>query len=445
MNCNVYHTLFDECVTCKENFFHTKNMCKPYNVVNCASYSVISDLCLTCLEGHYNTYGNCLPYTAKNCATYYPDINYCKTCQSKMFYKLRIKRDLFKCKDVTEVDNCDLYQEYQDKCYNCITGYYLDESTNSCHEVPETVENCEEFIDADNCKSCVSPYYLENNVCIRSENEITKCIQYQSNTKCSKCEGASILSDDSTLCLQITEPSCETYLDGANCKTCSGNNVINYINDATNVITAGLNGEDISSSRSICNDSGIADCVMAKSSFPDNTCIKCDQNFFLSSSTCEPITQLIPNCETYFADGVCSQCQDNHLLSANKRQCILNVSFLTKNCQSGKFYSEPKCFQCRSGYYYTDEETCLPCKMQGCSVCSQNSPASCILCQKTYYMNENMQCIGNGSTTIARTVNKSVDTGILPSESIHHNETIQKIVNFLMIPLFVLLTISDIV
>ena len=103
--------------------------------------------------------------------------------------------------NVTQVDNCDVYQEYQDKCYNCETEYYLDESTNTCHEVPETVENCEEFIDADNCKSCVAPYYLENNVCIKSENEIIKCIKYDSNTKCSQCEGASILSTDTTLCL----------------------------------------------------------------------------------------------------------------------------------------------------------------------------------------------------------------------------------------------------
>ena len=439
-NCKIYHSLFDECVTCQDNFYHYKQKCMPYNVINCTKLSPVSDVCLVCMDNHFNLNGNCIPYSAENCGTFHPTRDSCETCESKMFYQLHIQEDLYKCKPVTPVDNCEKYELNKDKCHTCEKGYYLDESSKTCHEVPETIANCSEFKNASECKYCVAPYFLRNNECIKTDHLIDKCIRYESNTKCEECEGANLLSEDKTLCLKITESSCATYLDPANCKTCSGNKVINYIDDSNGSIVSGLNGEDLSTRRAICNDSGINGCAMARRSFPMNTCIECEMNYFKTSpSSCNRVNQPIANCTKYFSDGVCSECADNHLLSSDKKSCLFDVSFLGDNCQSGKFFAEPKCFLCKQGFYFDDEGVCKPCAMEGCAICSSTSFASCRLCQKGYYMDKSNQCIQNGSTSSEGRLSKEIsDDGLEFNEGL--NGSIGKVPLFGLV--FLLLVIG---
>jgi hypothetical protein len=435
-NCNVYHALFDECVTCQDNFYHHQKWCLPYNVINCKSKSPVSDICLVCEENFFNFNGNCFPYTAENCLDFHPTRDACVSCKSNKFYKLRVKEDLFQCKAVTDVENCDVYEGFMDKCEKCDKGFYLDQSTNTCHEVPETISDCKEFTNAETCKTCIAPYYLDNNTCVKSDHLIDKCINYQSNTKCLECEGSNMLSDDSTLCLKITEPSCETYLTPSQCKTCAGNMVINYIDDVGSTLVSGLNGEDLTNRRAICVDSGIANCTLARNGYPDNTCLECASGFFLSNNTaCLEVTQIIANCETYYSNGVCAQCTSNHVLSSDKTECLFDVSFLGNNCQAGKFFSEPKCFLCKSGYYFDANGNCQACAMDGCAVCTQDSSASCRLCKNGYYMNSEMKCIANGTITSARLEKNMADDGLFGYDS--YQESIGRICQFLFIALVV--------
>ena len=420
-NCKIYHALFDECVTCRENFYHFKQKCNPYNVTNCTKLSPFSDVCLVCKDDHFNLNGNCIPYSAEHCGTLHPNRDSCETCESKMFYQLHIEEDLFKCRPVTPVEKCERFEENQDKWHTCEKGHYLDESSNTCHEVPDTIANCSELLSATECKYCVAPYFLRNNECVKTDHLIDKCIRYQSNAKCEECGGANLLSEDKTLCLKITESSCATYLDPANCKTCSGNKVIKYIDDSNGSIVSGLNGEDLTTRRAICNDCGIKGCAMARRSFPENTCIECEANHFkTSSSSCDRVNHPIENCSKYFSDGVCSECSDNHLLSWDKKACLYSVSFLGGNCQSGKFYSEPKCFLCKQGFYFDAEGVCEPCKMKGCAICPSTSPASCRLCRKGYYMDKSSQCVQNGSTSSGERLSKEIsDDGLGLSEGLN--------------------------
>ena len=433
-NCKVYHALFDECVTCQENFYHHQKWCLPYNVINCKKLSPVTDVCLVCEENFFNYNGNCFPYTAENCKDFDPTRDSCISCLSDKFYKLRVKEDLFQCKAVSEVDDCDTYEDFEDKCEKCEKGYYLDQSMNTCHEVPETISNCKEFTNAEICKTCVAPYYLDNNTCVKSDHLIDKCIKYQSNTKCLECEGSNMLSEDSTLCLKITESSCETYLNPSQCKTCAGNMVINYIDDVGSTLVSGLNGEDLTNRRAICVDSGISHCTIARNGYPDNICLVCASGYFLSNNTsCLEVTQTIDNCETYYSNGVCSQCTSNHVLSTDKTECLFDVSFLGNNCQAGKFFSEPKCFLCKSGYYFDSNGDCQPCAMDGCAVCTQDSSASCRLCKNGYYMNSEMKCIANGTTTSARLAKNLADDGLFGYD---YQESIGRIYQFLFVVLF---------
>ena len=397
-NCRVYHSLFDECITCQEGFFHSTTKCLPYNVSNCAKFSPVSDICLACRENHYNFNGNCLPYQLDNCKSFDMYQNSCHACESKMFYRVEVQANVFFCKRVTDVDDCEEYEPHSDKCHMCAPNYYLDESMNTCHEVPNSVAFCEEYFDNETCKACVSPYYLHNNECHKSEHLISQCIRYQANSKCQECEESSMLSDDSTLCLKITESSCKTYLDPSNCKSCEGNLVIGYIDDSNGSVVSGLNGEDLWALRAICHDSGISNCQSARKSHPKNICLMCEpDHFLLDEFTCSAVTDRIDNCEIYFSDGVCSECANNHLLSQDKKECLYDTSFLGQHCQEGKFLNEPSCFMCQPGFYFDSNNNCVPCLMDGCSICSSDRSASCRVCKDGYYMNGTLQCVKNGT------------------------------------------------
>jgi hypothetical protein len=139
------------------------------------------------------------------------------------------------------------------------------------------------------------------------------------------------------------------------------------------------------------------------------------------------VTLTVDHCETYFADGICAQCENNHVLSTDKKECSYDVSFLGANCQSGKFFSEPKCFLCQPGHYFDSEGNCQACAMQGCAVCTEDASASCKLCMDGYYMNEDMQCNKNGTAT-NRMSKEWADDGLIDSffvsESIRNLSTL---------------------
>ena len=391
-NCKVYHPLIDECVTCPENFYHKEQKCKPYNIKNCTVKNLISDVCLQCNSGFYNDMGSCFAYTAMNCKTYMKNRDMCEECVS-MTYKFRLYEDYFECQMVDIVEQCKEYKSTENKCENCNDGYYLEENLNSCNMNPDTIENCFEYSNDTTCFSCLAPYYLEKNKCVKSDNIIIKCNQYTSNSTCSKCEGANMLSEDKKICNRILEPSCATYKDTSNCLTCKGNNVITYINDSDFSVVSGLNGETLTNRRAVCRASGIENCSIAQEGYPTSICNKCDKNFFLSSkSSCELVTILIDHCDIYFANGICSQCLSNHVLTADKTHCKFDVSFLGTNCQEGKFYSKPKCLICQAGYYFDSKGDCVKCEMIGCAVCTQDFSSSCRMCLNGYYMDSDMKC-----------------------------------------------------
>lgn len=394
-HCDVFHTLFDECVTCQEGFYSWGKTCLPYNLKNCAKKSLVADVCLACNEGHFNLEGNCHPYTAEYCATYQPERDACASCLSGAYHRFFVEKDFFKCQVSDQVVNCHTYDPDKNACYECINGYFYDPNSNACHPNPSAVSECSYYTDSKICKECFPPYYLDEltNKCLKSDNIVEKCIVYASNSRCAKCEGANLLSEDKQICQRLYEYSCHTYKDPRNCASCEGNKIINFISDLDNSIVSGLNGEDLSIRRSICVHSGLSNCAVAQENYPNPICKECDKNYFLATpSECKPVTKMVDFCDTYFNDGICAQCEPNYLLSKDKTKCKYDLSFLGENCQQGKFFSEPHCARCKTGYYFDSKGHCQQCEMEGCALCLSDAPKECRLCINGYHMTKELKC-----------------------------------------------------
>ena len=394
-HCDVFHSLFDECVTCKEGFYSWGKTCRAYNLGHCGKMSMVADVCLACNEGHFPFEGKCHHYYALNCATFNPERDACVTCLSGAYHRVFVEKDFFKCEKSEEVENCQVYNIDKNACYECVSGFYFEPKSNTCHPNPSAVSQCSFYTDEKICKECFPPYYLDtiNNLCVHTDDIIPKCIVYGSNSRCSQCEVANLLSDNLEICQRIYEFSCQTYIDPRNCASCKGNTVINYISDLDNSLVSGLNGEDTSIRRSICVDSGLANCTEAQENYPQALCRICDQGFFKAGpSDCKAVTKTVEFCETYFSDGICAECEPNYLLSKEKTQCQFDLTFLGENCQQGKFYSKPHCARGRSGFYFDTKGNCQKCTMEGCALCPSDAPENCRLCINGYHMTKDLKC-----------------------------------------------------
>ena len=368
----------------------------------------------------------------------------CLTCKAGAFFRQTVEKDFFVCEPAKNVTKCKTYNLNKDACATCEDGYYFEPLKNECIANPSAVSQCSIYSSATTCKECIAPYYLDVNAnqCLKSELLIDKCIYYSSNSRCAKCEGANLLRPDGQLCERIIEFSCKTYKDNRNCESCAGNNIIQYIRDVDNSKVSGLNGEDLTDRRAICEPSGIANCADAQEGYPLPTCNICEKGYFKAAPTqCQVVTQTIDKCETYFKDGVCAQCEPNHLLNHTKDACEFDLTFLGDNCQEGKFFSEPHCARCKSGYYFNSSGDCTPCSMDGCAVCSANDSKSCKLCKNGYYMNSSLTCVNSGTKKLAKTAAdedcdknqmnvEQADTGIDSEKNIlssdhesHHQES----------------------
>lgn len=406
-HCEIYHTLFDECVTCRNGFYPLGRKCKEYSVKHCTKKSPVADICLVCMSSYFNYKGHCHPYTAQHCATFNPMRDACLTCKEGAFFKQAVDKDFFVCEPAKSVDKCKVYNADEDACAECEEGNYFEPIKNACMPNPSAVSQCSMYSSATACKECLAPYYLNvnKNECVKSTLTIDKCIIYASNSRCSKCEGANLLRADGDMCERIIEFSCLTYRDNRNCASCEGNKVIQYVKDTDNSKVSGLNGEDLTNRRAICEPSNIANCADAQEGYPVPTCNRCNKGYFKSaSSECQLVLESIDKCETYFKDGVCAQCEPNHLLNHSKDACEFDLTFLGDNCQEGKFFSEPHCARCKSGFYFNSSGDCKGCTMEGCAVCGATDSASCKLCKNGYYMNTTKNCIKSGTKKLAKTV-----------------------------------------
>ena len=75
------------------------------------------------------------------------------------------------------VDNCKTL-DYFDSCSKCNDGYFVG-SNGRCIKNPLTeISDCLQYTSATECKTCVSGYYLELNLCIQQNIICNSFLKY---------------------------------------------------------------------------------------------------------------------------------------------------------------------------------------------------------------------------------------------------------------------------
>lgn len=130
-----------------------------------------------------------------------------------------------KCKSVNRpIDHCAWYDKDGEICLACDQFYLL--ADNQC--LLKTAQNCLEYQDADNCKSCPSKYPIidedgncgidpTNPWCLEYDNSIPGLLSYE----CDVCM-ENYYPNDSGICTLVTNPidACKYYWSDRVCKQC---------------------------------------------------------------------------------------------------------------------------------------------------------------------------------------------------------------------------------
>ena len=174
-----------------QGLFYKK--CNNY-IINCNTCQS-KDKCLSCIAPYV------LYYDQKNCLDN-NNLNYYKNSSDNLYYP---------CRNI--IKNCEECQS-ESQCEKCEEGFKL--VNNKCFLI---IEKCEIYDENNgNCNNCINGYEVEiiedkTNCKIKYSN----CIQVNDEGKCTKCENNYILLDDK-LCYKIIE-KCEIY-NYENCQKC---------------------------------------------------------------------------------------------------------------------------------------------------------------------------------------------------------------------------------
>ena len=139
------------------------------------------------------------------------------------------------CIERQHIEGCNAFEEIEDKCTECLKGYFLD--GDKCSKCDDNCETCER--EATRCTSCVDNTYLEDDVCVleckigtygASVDNTCKpnpvgCRVAKSDGKCKTCEEASYNSLGTCIERQNNQ-GCSGYSEFAD--SCTGCNAGYY-------------------------------------------------------------------------------------------------------------------------------------------------------------------------------------------------------------------------
>ncbi len=224
------------CLKCTVNFYLEDQVCKlrKNKLDLCREYSETEDKCTECAFGYYpnDSGSDCESYpTGVPFCREYEDNQTCKSCVEGKYLKAGL------CVDILEenlVENC-LYHTAPNVCEECSTGFiYLNnkcektvatgcktfESGTTCGSCLENlsliddedirycgkteVENCIVSVDLtpEECKKCVSGFFLDGGKCKQVDEPIEGCVDYESETICIRCDSNYLMNLENTHCIR---------------------------------------------------------------------------------------------------------------------------------------------------------------------------------------------------------------------------------------------------
>ena len=379
-----------------------------------------------------------------------------------------------KCKEVVnKIDKCERYDP-QAQCFLCEVNYYILES--ACTVVDPPIGNCRNYgIDPLTCNECMNGYYLDfsDNSC-KELTVINNCLAY-TRTKCLDCKPGYIVNPNYSLslnmsasilqeitkssiavtnskvalfsssmdnCQKTTVVNCATYLTFDTCSQCkTGFFLSSDKKTCTSYPLDPITNCGIYANKSTCSSCAPGSYkldVVCLSSTPVpgcieysttvNECIKCEyQNYLFSTNNCQLRVKSLnidqckvynptqDKCETcnpefttnddetlcleaidqcidydYTSGQQCKECSTKYGLSTDKLKCILK----TPNCLNyktsspGVFYL---CDTCDTNYYKNSDEECELNTVENCHTITPNMN-KCTICNSKFYPNPQGTC-----------------------------------------------------
>ena len=404
-------------LTQRLNIIDKKEECFLRWIPNCSIYTNATK-CQSCNEGYLLTEkGECQAYPSPiiaNCEIYNSD-TVCRKCKDGF-----ILQSANKCIASEKILNCaehDGSKDYQ-RCIKCDTMYYLD--ANSCVKRAEVVENCQKYEDfADRCIECINGY-------IPTDDGL-KCLVAKSNCKshqlgtnkdtedlvCAECNDEYFISNDKLNCILGTIDFCLTYDQGkensclvckngyyldtlGNCKQhdeLPGCEVYNGLrrNRCKKCATGLYNFTSITSCNSVTNT--ITNCIHYSDA---KTCDACQPGFYLSENQCIEIPVDL-NCDIY--DGVsCLSCDENYVLEHGV--CIKPPQYKSNGCYENNTQNldynnvssaEFNCLKCKPFYMPYQMKNAYQCVSREILVnpvsnCVKYQDDTCSKCADGYFL-----------------------------------------------------------
>lgn len=356
----------NSCQTCSSGYIlnDASKKCEKCSASNCKTCSTTSK-CDTCLDSYFiSTSGSCDVCSASclNCSStsvctkctirYYLDQNTCKVCS------------LTNCKSCSEAAKCEI----------CENNYSLT-SLKTCVSCPfnNTCASCQ----SDNvCSACQNGYLLNTDlkICISCKSN---CLTCSSDGTCTKCNFGFYLKTEDNTCTACNE----------NCKECSKTECISCFDGfSLNSLKA-----CVSCNLEKCDKCElVGKCSTCSNGYSLNSILftcGCSDSQYLDVNTCKNCNAKINNCYSCIEPNTCLKCEDNYYLKSNA--CV-KCPFDDKCAEC----TETKCLKCKFGYFMSGNNTCSTC-FQDCATCLSAESNKCLSCNQNFFLSDNNECLSS--------------------------------------------------
>ncbi|KAL7721599.1 CXXC-rich protein [Entamoeba marina] len=341
--------------------------------ISCGSCPNSIDECEKCSDGYMNHVSQCVYFKSllPNCLYY---SNQCDVC----VYGYALDNDN-QCQKVI-IPQC-LMIDLKGNCLSCTSGYYYENSTNSCVECGL---HCDECLSTEQCQQCSVGYKNEDGSCVYGN--VSKCNEYDDYGYCINCDLGYGLNEDSE-CVECSVEHCVECIKYDECIECESTNIV--------IDNECVSFKEIkycitySETFTECNECEIGyrivnntckSCPHNCNYCDDSGCVGCENSYYINNKECYECPY-IDNCLTCNNETTCSTCEPNYHI--NSGICFPDIL----HCQ---IYNENNntCHQCETGYYLL-EDGCY----EGIEHCiQQNIPNKCQKCEIGYYLNESFLC-----------------------------------------------------
>ncbi|KAL4502619.1 hypothetical protein ABPG73_014376 [Tetrahymena malaccensis] len=402
----------NQCLTCSDGRFLDANSQCTLCQTPCQNCTNSATKCMSCITDYTFTSSNntCSPICDPSCLTCSSpkDPTKCLTCSDGYFLS---SGKCLKCSSP-----CSKCVDSASKCLSCITNYTFDNSSNSCNpNCDSSCKTCSQPIDSNSCLSCNDGFYLDGTKCKACSSPCKTCDS--SSSKCLSCITNYTYDSTKNICNPNCDSSCKncskpidpnsciscndgSFLDGnkctqctSPCKTCDISSIkcLSCIADYT-----------YDSSNNICNPNCDSSCKTCSKPKDSNTCLSCNDGFFLDGTKCSICTTPCKTCS--ISSSKCFSCVANYTFDSSKNQCTPDCDTSCKTCSIPKDANQ--CLSCNDGAFL-DGTKCTLCTLP-CKTCDTSS-TKCLSCVANYILDGSNNKCNPTCDSSCKTCSKPID------------------------------------